>query len=272
MDKFWQTISAKHLVESPALQIYQTNCLAARLQALEYNFPLCKAVLGDSLFTAVTKHYANSFPSGSDSLNDYGHHFPAFLSEIIPHNPTLQNTGYIDQMAELDWLLTQAYFAKDDDVNMINTVNDTVTEKTYIAPSFSLGLCQINHPNLIKSDSLQSLMKEGFGESETLYTSLKLEIDNMHSSINQPVSTQNEATQNQPNPLHIAIVRYNLTIFVHLLSRDEYSLLQLIRERTPIFKLDELGLDSKRFSESLTAFKQKGLIIGLKDVIDDTLQ
>ncbi len=272
MDKFWHAISAQSLDDNPALQIYQTNFLAARLKALEYNFPLCKAQLGDDLFSAICKHYAHSFPSNYDSLNAYGQYFPDFLKEIIPHNPALQNTGYIAQLAELDWHLIQAYFAADDCLASMNTAEDEVTKNTYIVAPSSLGLCQITHPNLIRSMPFQTLIKEGFDESENLCANLQQDSQSTHSTLRHGPDSNfvkdikdNEELQGHANTVYLAVVRQELRIYIHLLTKDEFSLLQLIRERTPIFKLDKLGLDPKMFSQSLNSFKQKGLVIGLKE-------
>ncbi|MFV1873128.1 MAG: putative DNA-binding domain-containing protein [Oleiphilus sp.] len=267
MDSFWHTITAEKLDAAPAIRVYQGNILGARIKALAGNFPLTRSVLGESTFNAIATHYARSVPSQTDSLNQYGEHFPDFLEAIVPHNPRLKQRAFVSDLASLDWHLVLAYFAKDDDIDLRHHAIDTITEQTRIMPSFSLSIGQFKHPTLSRCTASQQLQVAGQMDSTTFSNTLREDLNS------QPIeSGEDLASASNSSWLNYALVRQDLMITIYFLNQEDYCLLELIRERTPIFKLPQSGLSDELISSRLSIFKQKGLIVGLMEEHHDAVQ
>lgn len=264
MDSFWHKISDQQLHEDPAIQVYQTNFLAARLKALEHSYPISFEVFGVSIFQAIAKHYVQAIPSVNDSLNAYGEYFPDFISEIIPHNPKLAHFRFLPEIAQIDWLLIQAYFAPDNDVSACISEND-INNTSYLSLNASLGVCAITQPVLLSSKTFHQLYERKELCSEDFSAGLLNELSSYKDS-----TTLNQQKSVTKNSVFLAIIRQDLSIKIYLLTEFEFNVLSLIRERTPIFKLDEL-VDSTLSLDAITKFKQWGFISGLMNKVHDSL-
>ncbi|MEP6483703.1 MAG: DNA-binding domain-containing protein [Rudaea sp.] len=91
------------------LALYRGNLFAGWLKALSDAFPVTRAIVDDSFFSSLAREYGHAHPSTSGDLNLFGETFPDFVRR---HERT-QSLPYLSDMAELEWLVHRAYFAKD---------------------------------------------------------------------------------------------------------------------------------------------------------------
>lgn len=89
-----------------------THSAAGKLQrSLEQTFPVCRKLVGESFFGAITAAFQEHEPSPSPSpdLGDYGAAFPAFVFAYPPAG----SLPYLADVARLEWLWHRAFHAPD---------------------------------------------------------------------------------------------------------------------------------------------------------------
>ena len=90
------------------LDIY-ANAYRARLhEALEADFPVLNAMLGDQVFHSIALEYIQQHPSDNPSLRWFGRHMPGFLAM---HDVYSQHS-YLSEMAGFEWALRTAFDAR----------------------------------------------------------------------------------------------------------------------------------------------------------------
>lgn len=89
------------------LAVYQNNLVFALRDALAATFPVLVQLLGDDGFKLTARDYSVSYPSQSGDLNELGRHFAEFISGYEP----LQEYPYMVDVAQLEWLWQQSYYA-----------------------------------------------------------------------------------------------------------------------------------------------------------------
>lgn len=101
--------------EQDRLEIYRNNAFQALLSALQLVFPVCQTVVGETCFTQLVKGYCRQYPLNDCNLNRYGQHFPHWLTTEIGQHQAFEDLRYLAELAQLEWLLNQSYYAMDID-------------------------------------------------------------------------------------------------------------------------------------------------------------
>jgi hypothetical protein len=89
--------------------IYRSSIFGGLLKSLTDIYPVCKTLVGDLFFDAMTLAYIRRTPSRQPDLNHYGDDFPEFISEFRPAS----ELPYLPDMARLEWAWHRAYWAAD---------------------------------------------------------------------------------------------------------------------------------------------------------------
>ena len=91
------------------LAAYRGNVFGNCAHALAAAYPIVRKIVGADFFAATAREYARVHPSTSGDLNEYGDTLPAFLA-AFPHTRDLP---YLPDVARMEWLAHQAYYAAD---------------------------------------------------------------------------------------------------------------------------------------------------------------
>lgn len=251
MEKFWSEISSDTYSDNARIQVYQTNFQATKLNALSENFPLTKLVMGESLFTAISKHFIQHIGSINDSLNVYGIEFPDFLKEIIPYNPCLKNKRYLVGTALFDWAVMQSYFAMNDDP-LSNWSLNTFGERAYLRLAEHVNYVCLDNFIDTPFNSVNHAKQEIFTSQEFCKQFIEL--------------TSTGAQLNQQQVLLVYREEFDVNVMTLSAAEDEFFL--LLRERTPFFLLEEQLAhiaSPEMISLMITKFKQAGILIGISE-------
>jgi len=92
-----------------ALTVYRNTVVKGLLDALGANFPTVVKLVGTEWFEGAAISFARKHPPESPVLAEYGKSFPAFLAEF----PAAFNLPYLSDVARLDLLWIESYFAGD---------------------------------------------------------------------------------------------------------------------------------------------------------------
>lgn len=83
------------------INVYRNNLLGTLSNTLSEIFPICRKLIGDTSFAAITKQYILNTPSNVYSLNFYGENFPDYLKNYAKK----YNIEYLVSVAMLEWSL-----------------------------------------------------------------------------------------------------------------------------------------------------------------------
>ena len=130
--------------------VYQNNTRLTLLNAVETTYPVIARALGDEFFTGLARSYVITTPSLSGNLFGYAQQFSAWLQQwlaALEDRDEAAELAYLPDLATLEWLMHQAYFAPDAptfDFNALQAVN----------PALQGALCFKLHPScaLLRSD------------------------------------------------------------------------------------------------------------------------
>jgi len=84
------------------------------LEALDANYPVLHAWIGDDEFEPLGLAYLDAHPSRHFSIRYFGHRLPEFLG-----TEAYRDRPYLAEMAALEWTLSEAFDAADDEVMRI---------------------------------------------------------------------------------------------------------------------------------------------------------
>ena len=130
-------VSTEALPAIERLSIYGNAYQSRLVEALASSFPFLHTCLGDDEFYALAATYISQQPSTYRSIRWYGDSFPEFTrqSELYKSLP------YIDQIAELDWMMTLVFDSKDADVV-------TLEQVALISPDVWADMRFVFHPSV----------------------------------------------------------------------------------------------------------------------------
>jgi hypothetical protein len=94
------------------LSIYSNAYRLRLLEALATDYPGLYTLAGDELFEQIGRGYIAVCPSAHYSIRYFGRHLSRFLSETVPYT----ESPVLAEMARLEWALSLAFDAADDDV------------------------------------------------------------------------------------------------------------------------------------------------------------
>ncbi|WP_343559315.1 DNA-binding domain-containing protein [Kiloniella sp. b19] len=91
------------------LAIYRNNTLGSLATAMQHAFPVVCRLLGENFFRRMARVFAGQYPPQAPQLLAYGADFIPFLQNFDPVKPL----PYLPDVAKLEWLMNEAYFAED---------------------------------------------------------------------------------------------------------------------------------------------------------------
>jgi len=94
------------------LAIYYDAYRLRLLEALDSNYPVLHAWMGDDEFEQIGLAYLEAHPSTHFSLRYFGHR----LSEYLASAETYRDKPYLAEMAALEWAMSEAFDAQDSPV------------------------------------------------------------------------------------------------------------------------------------------------------------
>ncbi len=118
---------------STRLAIYYDAYRLRLLEALDSNYPVLHAWIGDNDFEALGLAYIQAYPSRNFSIRYFGHR----LSEYLASEQTYRDKPYLHEMAALEWALSEAFDAQD---SLTVTLGDIATIPLDAWPTMRLQL------------------------------------------------------------------------------------------------------------------------------------
>ena len=101
--------STEELSNDFRLAIYANAYCMRLVETLQKDFPAIFYLLGDDAFTQVALAYIKEHPSQHPSLRFFGQYFSEFLHQDTDYRAM----SYLSELAQLEWLLVEAFNAKD---------------------------------------------------------------------------------------------------------------------------------------------------------------
>jgi len=116
------------------LNVYKDGYYLRLLEALEQDYEVLRALMGFDEFDQIAREYIHHYPSPFKSIRWYGKELSLFLKQKT-------NQVYLSEMAQFEWLLTEAFDAAESDIL-------TVEEMAAIPPKKWPTMRFILHPSL----------------------------------------------------------------------------------------------------------------------------
>ena len=89
------------------IAVYRRSIMGNLVSALHATYPVLAKIVGLPFFREAARAYVQAYPSESGDLNEYGSNFAEFIADY-PHGREL---GYLADVARLEWLVQQTYYA-----------------------------------------------------------------------------------------------------------------------------------------------------------------
>lgn len=102
------------------VDVYRNNTIGTLKQTLSDTFPVCEMLVGEKYFKQLTSAHVQEYPSMQRNLDLYGESFAETLQALIQSRDELKKLAYLADVAQLEWLLNQSYFATDRETFDIN--------------------------------------------------------------------------------------------------------------------------------------------------------
>ncbi len=93
------------------LRVYQANVFISLKDVLASTFARVHSLVGEDCFYTLAFQFIAKHPPESGCLLEYGQALPDFIEQI----PQMKNWPYLGDVARLDWMLNEAYYAADAD-------------------------------------------------------------------------------------------------------------------------------------------------------------
>ena len=97
------------------LDIYRDAYYLRLLEALQHDYPVLSALLGDEQFDQLGRCYIDQFPSNFRSIRWYGQQLADFLQQN-------KHQDWLIEMAHFEWLLTESFDAADSKIVIVDEV------------------------------------------------------------------------------------------------------------------------------------------------------
>lgn len=221
--------------------IYQNNAFQAQLNALQQAFPVCHIVVGELCFSQLVKRYILRYPLHELNLNRYGQNFPAWLArEIVEHN-AFKDLAYLGELAQLEWLINQSYYAMDCDSFMVNhnefsllaSLPDAAQQQAILllSPGVSLMSCEFPVDKVWQKYQPHRLS---------------------HGQVEQDSASSNSnrvADKKQDKPRHLVIYRQQYHSKVCSVEPKQMQLLQAIASQQTLAQLTASEVDLNLLTE-----------------------
>ncbi len=91
------------------IAVYRNTVQGSLVEALAAAFPATQRIVGDAFFASLARRFIANAPPRRPQLSTYGSDFPAFIAISDVH----QQLPYLADVARLEWVRGEAYFAAD---------------------------------------------------------------------------------------------------------------------------------------------------------------
>ena len=132
--------------EQPPVAIYTNNYRSGHVRALANTYPVTHDLLGAEVFASLTWVYTVHYPPLQWDINLYGEDFPSLLlAQKQGIRSTHYNWQHIAGIANLEYLISQLYYAHSTDFNRDNPCVFTIDKGIEPAQTVTVSL-QKKHP------------------------------------------------------------------------------------------------------------------------------
>lgn len=90
------------------LNVYKTTTMLTLMHCVKDIYPQCGRVIGKEKFNGIVEDYISKFPSTCRDITFYGHRFCEHIKQYN-ENP---KWAFIENLAQLEWAIYNAYYAK----------------------------------------------------------------------------------------------------------------------------------------------------------------
>lgn len=137
-DIFAEIERTERLNKQIRVDIYANAYRMRLIEALQTDFPILLAMLGDEAFFTMGLAYIAAHPSDNPSLRWFGRHMARFLAQQAPY----AEQGMLAEMAAFEWALRTAFDAGDD---TSATIHDAAVVPGEAWPDLQLSFCAAVH-------------------------------------------------------------------------------------------------------------------------------
>ena len=116
------------------LNIYRNNVTGNFESVLSSIFEVVKKIVGEKYFEKLVTEYIKTYPSTSGNLDYYGDSFPKLVKKKLKEHKLL----YLEDVAKLELLYHQSYFAKDVKKNFDVEKFKKISPEKYMNLSFEI--------------------------------------------------------------------------------------------------------------------------------------
>ena len=102
--------------------VYYNNTHESLKETLSNTYPVCEVLVGKGYFAQLAAHHVKQAASATRNLDLYGETFSRTLTDLVASREELQSLSYLPAVAQLEWLLHRAYYAKDRDTFDFNAL------------------------------------------------------------------------------------------------------------------------------------------------------
>ncbi|MEE9303571.1 MAG: DNA-binding domain-containing protein [Thiotrichaceae bacterium] len=95
------------------INIYRNNTLGSLKSTLSQIFPVCETLVGTNYFSQLATSHILKNPSQHHNLDCYGETFSLTIKNLVTEHIELEDVAYLADVAQLEWLLHQSYYAPD---------------------------------------------------------------------------------------------------------------------------------------------------------------
>jgi hypothetical protein len=199
------------------LEIYSRSYWFRLLDTLRDDFPGLNAILGAAAFDRLAKAYLSACPSRSFTLRDLGSRLESWLRENLQH--TGRNRRLVMDMVRLEWAHVVAFDGPEEKI---------LGPEDLLEPRSSLRMGVQPYISLL---DLQYPVDE-------LRVKLKAAPEDSASASNVAVKRKARVLSKprtlQPEPIYLAVHRWDLSVYYRRLTLEEFRLLTALRAGKPI--------------------------------------
>lgn len=186
------------------LNIYRNNVTGNFESVLSSIFEVVKKIVGEKYFKKLVTEYIKTYPSTSGNLDYYGDSFPKLVKKKLKEHKLL----YLEDVAKLELLYHQSYFAKDVKKNFDVEKFKKISPEKYMNLSFEI------HPSCFLLSSKFPVFSIWKSNNENSKKKIKI-LDNVE---------------------YIMIDRvYNSSVITKL-SEEEFLFLSLIKVKNKLYE------------------------------------
>ena len=115
----------KQIPATERLAVYRGNVYVLLKEVLQDTFSRVHTLVGEDCFQAIAYRFISEHPPKSGRMLDYGLEFASFIEGISE----LKSYPYLSDVARLEWMLNEAYYAEDAPKATLVNVQDFEAEQ-----------------------------------------------------------------------------------------------------------------------------------------------